>query len=107
MITSAVNIEASTPMVSVTPNPRTGPEARKNSSPAASSVVTLESAIALQALRKPAVSAGAQAGPVASAYSSRARSKTSTLASTAMPIARTKPARPGRVRVAPRATSAA
>ena len=47
------------------------------------------------------------AGRGCAAYSSRARSKTSTLASTAMPIASTKPARPGRVRVAPSASSAA
>ena len=49
--TSAETIEATTPMDSVTPNPLTGPEAKKNSSPAASSVVTLESRIADQALR--------------------------------------------------------
>jgi hypothetical protein len=44
-----VNIEATTPMLSVTPNPFTGPAARKNSSPAASSVVMFESMIADQA----------------------------------------------------------
>ena len=53
-MTSAETIEASTPIDSVTPKPRTGPEARKNSSPAASSVVTLESMIADHALLKPA-----------------------------------------------------
>ena len=92
----------------VTPKPRTGPEARKNSRPAASSVVTFESMIALQAFAKPVVDAR-RAAPCrcAAAYSSRARSKTSTLASMAMPMASTKPARPGRVSVAPRATSVA
>ncbi len=49
--TSAETIEATTPMDSVTPKPLTGPEAKKNSSPAASSVVTLESRIADHALR--------------------------------------------------------
>ena len=44
-------IEATTPIDSVTPKPLTGPEAKKNSSPAASSVVTLESRIADHALR--------------------------------------------------------
>ena len=48
-------------MTSVTPKPRTGPEASRNSSPAASSVVTLESAMALKALEKPLSSAGQQA----------------------------------------------
>ena len=51
--TSADSIEASTPMLSVTPKPRTGPAARKNSSPAASKVVMLESAIADSAFWKP------------------------------------------------------
>jgi len=37
-------------MTSVTPKPRTEPEARKNSSPAASRVVMAESAIAYSAL---------------------------------------------------------
>lgn len=94
-------------MPSVTPNPRTGPDARKNSSPAAMRVVMLESAIALKALRNPAVSddRGVRCPP--EAYSSRARSKTSTLASTAIPMASTNPARPGRVSVAPRAARAA
>jgi hypothetical protein len=46
-----MNSEASTPMVSVTPNPRTGPDASQNSSPAASSVVTFESMIADRAPR--------------------------------------------------------
>jgi hypothetical protein len=53
-------MDASTPMTRVTPKPRTGPEARKNSRPAASSVVTLESAIALNALAKPLSSGGHQ-----------------------------------------------
>jgi hypothetical protein len=48
-MTSADTIDASTPMARVTPNPRTGPDARKNSSPPASRVVTLESMIALHA----------------------------------------------------------
>jgi hypothetical protein len=106
--TSAVNIDATTPMDSVTPNPRTGPEAKKNSSPAASRVVMLESAIADQAFANPDRRAvrRLRRGPPA-AYSSRARSKISTFASRAMPIARTNPARPGSVRVAPMASSAA
>ncbi len=105
--TSADTIEASTPMARVTPNPRTGPDARKNSRPAASRVVTLESMIALHALVKPEPTATRRplAGPAA--YSSRARSKTRTLASMAMPIASTKPASPGRVSVAPSPTSIA
>jgi len=107
VMTRALIREASTPMDSVTPNPRTGPDARKKSSPAASKVVTFESAIALSALRKPAVSAARRLLLPRAAYSSRARSNTRTLASTAMPIASTKPARPGRVKVAPRATRAA
>jgi hypothetical protein len=49
--TSAETIDARTPMLSVTPKPRTGPAARKNSSPAASSVVMLESRMADSALR--------------------------------------------------------
>jgi hypothetical protein len=108
--TSAEIIEASTPMDRVTPKPRTGPEARKNSRPAASNVVTFESRMALQARLNPARSAvGSAVGAEAarSAYSSLARSNTSTLASIASPIASTKPARPGSVRVAPSATSAA
>ena len=56
-MTSADTIEASTPMPSVTPKPLTGPTRGRNSSPAASSVVTLESMIALHALSKPARSA--------------------------------------------------
>lgn len=107
LTTRALNMEASTPMPRVTPKPRTGPEARKNSRAAAISVVMLESAIALKALRKPAESAERILGRRRTAYSSRARSKTSTLASTAMPMASTKPARPGSVRVAPRAARAA
>ncbi len=107
VITRALTMEASTPMPSVTPKPLTGPEARKNSRAAAMSVVMLESAIALKALRKPAVSADRVLGRVRAACSSRARSKTRTLASTAMPMARTKPARPGRVRVAPTRARAA
>ena len=43
---SADTMEARTPIDSVTPKPLTGPEARKNNSPAASRVVTLESMIA-------------------------------------------------------------
>ena len=43
-------IEARTPIDSVTPKPLTGPEARKNSSAAASSVVMLLSMIADHAL---------------------------------------------------------
>ena len=48
----------------VTPNPRTGPAARKNSSPAASSVVTFESRIALHALAKPVFSDSGRSGPI-------------------------------------------
>ena len=48
--TRAVNIDTRTPTDRVTPNPRTAPEARKNSRPAASRVVTLESAMALTRL---------------------------------------------------------
>jgi hypothetical protein len=103
--TSAVNSDTTTPTESVTPKPRTAPEARKNSSPAASRVVTLESAIALKALAKPRSNA-IRSLPLAP-YSSLARSKTSTLASTAMPIARTNPAIPGSVRVDPSASSSA
>ena len=54
---SAETIEAMTPMDSVTPKPLIGPEPRKNSRPAASRVVTLESMIALHALLKPTGSA--------------------------------------------------
>ena len=50
---SAEIIEAMTPIDSVTPKPLIGPEPRKNSRPAASRVVTLESMIALHALLKP------------------------------------------------------
>lgn len=106
-MTSAENMEASTPMARVTPKPFTGPEPRKKSSPAAISVVTLESATALQAPRNPAVSEERSDRPGCRVCSSLARSKTSTLASTAIPMARTNPARPGRVRVTPRATRAA
>ncbi|CAM5652596.1 hypothetical protein STENM223S_08044 [Streptomyces tendae] len=107
VITSALTIEARTPMPRVTPKPLTGPEARKKSSAAAIRVVMLESAIALKALRKPVVSADRVLGRARAACSSRARSKTRTLASTAMPMASTKPARPGSVRVAPTAARAA
>ena len=62
VMTSAVNSDASTPIARVTPNPRTGPEARKNSRPAASSVVTLESTMALHALANPRVQRRPQAG---------------------------------------------
>ncbi len=95
--TSAVNSDTTTPTDSVTPNPRTAPEARKNSNTAASSVVTLESAIALSALRKPRSTAGRNPAPAR--CSSFMRSNTSTLASTAMPMASTNPAIPGSVRV--------
>ncbi len=105
--TRALTMEASTPMPRVTPKPRTGPDASRKSSPAAISVVTLESAIALKALRKPAARAERSPGLARAACSSRARSKTRTLASTAMPMASTKPASPGRVRVAPRTARAA
>ena len=103
---SADTTEASTPMTSVTPKPRTGPDASTNSSPAASRVVTLESAIALNALEKPLSRAGSSRLLREAAYSSRARSKTSTLASMARPADSSRPPRPGRVRVAPSATSA-
>ena len=101
--TSADTIEARTPMDKVTPNPRTGPEARKNSSPAGEQRgdVGVDDRRSrpwearVSARRRPA------SGPAA--YSSRARSKTSTLASIARPTASTKPARPGRVSVAPSA----
>ncbi len=73
VITRAENMEASTPTVRVTPNPRTGPEARKNSSPAASRVVTLESAMADSARRNPVVTALRSDRP-RSANSSRERS---------------------------------
>ncbi len=72
-MTRAETIEASTPTVRVTPKPRTGPEARKKSSPAASRVVTLESAMADSARRNPVVSALRRDRP-RSAYSSRVRS---------------------------------
>ena len=49
--TRAETIEATTPIDRVTPKPLTGPEAKKNSSPAARSVVMFESRIADQALR--------------------------------------------------------
>ena len=100
-------METSTPIERVTPNPRTGPAARKKSSPAASRVVMFESAMALSALRKPADSAVRRLLSLRAAYSSRARSNTSTLASTAMPMASTNPARPGKVGVAPTASRAA
>ena len=102
--TSAEIIDATTPIESVTPNPLTGPDAKKNRSPAASSVVMLESRIADQAFRYPVSRAEPSPAAGAPAYSSRARSKASTLASIARPMASTKPARPGRVRVAPNHT---
>jgi hypothetical protein len=46
---TAVNIEASTPTVRVTANPRTGPEPSQNSTNTAISVVTLESMIVMSA----------------------------------------------------------
>ena len=49
--TSAETIEATTPIDRVTPNPLTGPDAKKNSSPAASRVVMFESRIADHAFR--------------------------------------------------------
>jgi len=107
VMTRALSMEARTPMPRVTPKPRTGPKARRNSRPAAMSVVTLESAIAPNAPRNPAVRDERGVGRRRAAYSSRARSKTSTLASIAMPMASTNPASPGRVRVAPRAARAA
>ncbi|CAM5269074.1 hypothetical protein SBADM41S_08432 [Streptomyces badius] len=94
-------------MASVRPKPLTGPEPRKKSSPAAISVVALESATALHAFWNPVVNAERRERFGRSAHSSLARSKTRTFASTAIPIARTNPASPGRVRVTPRATSAA
>ena len=106
-MTSAEIMDAMTPMESVTPKPLIGPEPSTNSRPAASRVVTLESMMADQALLKPTESARRSPADGYSAYSSRARSKTSTLASIAMPMASTKPARPGRVRVEPRASSMA
>jgi hypothetical protein len=57
-------MEASTPIERVTPNPRTGPDARKNSSPAASRVVMLESAIALS-VAETGRQRGAKASPAA------------------------------------------
>ena len=106
-MTRAEIIEAMTPMDSVTPKPLTGPDARMNSSAAASRVVTLESMIAVQALLKPIWRARFIPARGFSAYSSLALSKTSTFASTAIPMASTKPARPGRVKVAPSAIRAA
>ncbi len=103
--TRAVNSDTTTPTDNVTPKPRTAPEARKNRSPAASRVVTLESAMALNALVNPRSSAGRS--PVPERCSSRIRSNTSTLASTAMPMASTNPAMPGSVRVARSASSTA
>jgi hypothetical protein len=103
--TRAENIETATPMVSVTPNPRTAPEAKKISSTAAITVVTLESTTAVNARSNPAPVAERAVRPAAN--SSFARSNTSTLASTAIPTASTNPAMPGRVRVAPIPTSAA
>ena len=107
VISNAETIEASTPIARVTPKPRTGPEARKNSSPAASRVVTLESMMALQALPKPVVTADRRLVRPPAAYSSLARSNTRTFASIAIPMASTKPASPGKVSVAPRVTSVA
>ena len=106
-MTSAEIIEAMTPIDRVTPKPLIGPEPRKNSSPAARRVVTLESMIADQALLKPVARARRRPADGFAAYSSRARSKTSTLASIASPMASTKPARPGRVSVEPSPTSIA
>lgn len=111
MITIAVRSEVTTPIARVTPKPLTGPVAKTNSRPAASRVVTWESATALHTLPNAVVSGRRRSRPVAArpsaAYSSLARSKTRTFASTAMPMARTNPARPGSVSVAPRATTAA
>ena len=107
VMSRAETSEASTPTARVTPKPLTGPEASQNSSPAAIRVVTLESAIALQAFRKPRSSAARSPRRGACWYSSLARSKTSTLASIAMPMASTNPASPGSVKVAPIASSAA
>jgi len=47
--TNAENIETRTPMVRVTPKPRTAPAAKKKKRTAARRVVTLASRIALQA----------------------------------------------------------
>ena len=105
MTTRAVNIDTSTPTDRVTPNPRTAPEARKNSRTAASRVVMLESTMALNALVNPRSSDGRSPAPAR--CSSRIRSNTSTLASTAMPMASTNPAIPGRVRVERSASSTA
>ncbi len=91
----------------VTPKPWTGPVAKKNSNPAASSVVTFESITALHAFAKPVFTGFAKSLERTPRYSSLARSKTRTFASTAMPIARTNPASPGSVSVAPSATRAA
>ena len=106
-MTSAEIIDAMTPIESVTPKPLTGPEARMNSSAAASRVVTLESMIALHALLKPIWRARFIPARGFSAYSSLALSKTSTFASIASPMASTKPARPGSVSVEPRPSSIA
>ena len=97
--TRAVNIETMTPMARVMPKPRTPPEAKKNSTPAAMRVVTLASAMALKARSNPERAALRKGRPAA--CSSLNRSKTKTLPSTAMPMARTNPAMPGKVSVAP------
>ena len=60
------------PMQRVTANPRTGPEPNRNSTPPAISMVTFESAIAENALSKPALIAAQGEAPTA--ISSRIRS---------------------------------
>ena len=70
--TSAVNIDATTPIMSVTAKPRTGPEPKTNSIAPAMNMVMFESPIAEKAFSKPALIAAQGEAPTLS--SSRMRS---------------------------------
>ena len=94
-------------MASVTPKPRTGPGGQEEQQAGREQRGDVGVGDRAEGALEPGGQRRAQAGAGRSAYSSRARSKTRTFASTAMPIASTNPARPGSVRVAPRAASAA
>ena len=84
-------------MPSVVAKPTIVPVPKKNSTPAAISVVRLESKIAVNARRKPESIALLTVLPMRS--SSLMRSKITTLASTAIPIDKMMPAMPGRDRL--------
>ena len=86
---TAVIIEATMPMISVTAKPLTGPVPNWKRKSAVSTVLTLESTMAFMACLNPSSIARRTVLPCSS--SSRIRSKISTLASTAMPTDSTMP----------------